>query len=88
MKESNYTEIVMSSEFETLAQPLMVEIVRRRQLPAVRPPADPQFDSTGKCTDGCRAGREAAWAPLDTRCISIYVLFILKSVCFQSLWPP
>ena len=49
MKESNYTEIVMSSEFETLEQTLMVEIVRRRQMPVVRPLADPQFDTTGKC---------------------------------------
>ncbi|XP_043239631.1 leucine-zipper-like transcriptional regulator 1 [Amphibalanus amphitrite] len=50
VKETNYTEIVMSSEFESLAQPLMVEIVRRRQLPAARPLADPQFDHAGKCT--------------------------------------
>ena len=55
MKESNYTEIVMSSEFESLAQPLMVEIVRRRQLPAARPLADPQFDTSGKCTAGSTA---------------------------------
>ena len=50
VKEGNYTEIVMSSEFETLSQTLMVEIVRRRQVPVVRQLADPQFDPAGKCT--------------------------------------
>ena len=30
-KESNYNSIVMSDEFESLDQPLMVEIIRRRQ---------------------------------------------------------
>ena len=34
VKESNYTQIVMSKEFETLSQPLMVEIIRRKQLPS------------------------------------------------------
>lgn len=33
VKESNYTQIVMSKEFESLDQPVMVEIVRRRQAP-------------------------------------------------------
>ncbi len=32
-KETNYNEIVMSKEFETIDQVLMVEIVRRRQCP-------------------------------------------------------
>ena len=50
VKEGNYTEIVMSSEFETLSRTLMVEIVRRRQAPVVRQLADPQFDPAGKCT--------------------------------------
>ncbi|CAH1786003.1 unnamed protein product [Owenia fusiformis] len=36
VKESNYNQIVMSKEFEILDQPLMVEIIRRRQLPPVR----------------------------------------------------
>ncbi|XP_076294734.1 leucine zipper like transcription regulator 1 isoform X3 [Lasioglossum baleicum] len=31
IKESNYSQIIMSKEFETLDQPLMVEIIRRRQ---------------------------------------------------------
>lgn len=48
VKESNYNAIVMSNEFETLDQPLMVEIIRRRQMPHVRAPVEqPQFDSTG-----------------------------------------
>ena len=33
IKETNYNQIVMSKEFETLDQPLMVEIIRRRQAP-------------------------------------------------------
>ncbi|XP_012141205.1 leucine zipper like transcription regulator 1 isoform X2 [Megachile rotundata] len=33
VKEGNYHQIVMSKEFETLDQPLMVEIVRKRQTP-------------------------------------------------------
>lgn len=36
VRESNYTQIVMSREFETLEQPLMVEIIRRKQLPQVK----------------------------------------------------
>ncbi|XP_046453722.1 leucine-zipper-like transcriptional regulator 1 [Daphnia pulex] len=47
VKESNYNAIVMSNEFETLDQPLMVEIIRRRQVPHVRVPVEPQFDNTG-----------------------------------------
>lgn len=41
MKESNYNTIVMSSEFETLEQSLMVEIIRRRQQPTPRCAPDP-----------------------------------------------
>lgn len=33
VKESNYNQIVMSQEFETLDRPLMVEIIRRRLTP-------------------------------------------------------
>lgn len=33
VKDSNYNQIVMSQEFETLDQPLMVEIIRKKQLP-------------------------------------------------------
>lgn len=36
VKENNYNLIVMSQEFETLDQPLMVEIIRRRQMPQAR----------------------------------------------------
>lgn len=36
VKENNYNLIVMSQEFETLDQPLMVEIIRRRQMPQSR----------------------------------------------------
>ncbi len=32
-KEQNYSQIVMSKDFETLDQPLMVEIIRQRQCP-------------------------------------------------------
>ncbi len=33
-KEQNYSQIVMSKDFETLDQPLMVEIIRQRQCPS------------------------------------------------------
>ena len=33
IKETNFNQIVSSKEFETLDQPLMVEIIRRRQQP-------------------------------------------------------
>ncbi|XP_078039424.1 leucine zipper like transcription regulator 1 isoform X1 [Augochlora pura] len=36
VKESNYNQIIMSREFETMDQPLMVEIIRRRQMPQTR----------------------------------------------------
>jgi hypothetical protein len=36
VRETNYTQIVMSREFETLEQPLMVEIIRRKQLPQIK----------------------------------------------------
>lgn len=36
VKESNYNVIVMSQEFETLDQPLMVEIIRRKQTPQTK----------------------------------------------------
>lgn len=36
VKDSNYNQIVMSQEFETLDQPLMVEIIRRRQIRQTR----------------------------------------------------
>jgi len=47
-KESIYTHIVMSKEFETLDQPLMVEIVRRRQVPRCHVMPEPPFDSSSK----------------------------------------
>jgi hypothetical protein len=49
VKETNYNQIVMSKEFETLEQPLMVEIIRRRQMPQMRSLLEPQFDNTGEC---------------------------------------
>lgn len=36
VKDSNYNQIVMSHEFESLDQPLMVEIIRRKQLPQTK----------------------------------------------------
>ncbi|XP_065571699.1 leucine-zipper-like transcriptional regulator 1 isoform X2 [Artemia franciscana] len=47
VKESNYNTIVMSQEFETLDQPLMVEIIRRRQMPQLRSADSSQLDTTG-----------------------------------------
>jgi len=49
VKENNYNLIVMSKEFETLDQPLMVEIIRRRQLPQVRTFTKYEYESvTGR----------------------------------------
>lgn len=45
-KESSYTQIVMSKEFELLEQPLMVEIVRRRQIPRRHIAPEPMFENT------------------------------------------
>ncbi|XP_011148162.2 leucine-zipper-like transcriptional regulator 1 isoform X2 [Harpegnathos saltator] len=45
VKESNYNQIVMSQEFETLDQPLMVEIIRRRQVPQARTFAKYEYES-------------------------------------------
>jgi hypothetical protein len=48
VKETNYNQIVMSKEFETLEQPLMVEIIRQQQqTPQSRSQVEPQFESTG-----------------------------------------
>ncbi|XP_063220243.1 leucine-zipper-like transcriptional regulator 1 isoform X2 [Bacillus rossius redtenbacheri] len=47
VKETNYNDIVMSKEFETLEQPLMVEIIRRRQMPQSRAHTEPKFDGWG-----------------------------------------
>ncbi|GAB6032197.1 Leucine-zipper-like transcriptional regulator 1 [Chamberlinius hualienensis] len=44
VKECNYNHIVMSKEFETIDQPLMVEIVRRREMPQSKPFVDLQPD--------------------------------------------
>nr|CAD7255914.1 unnamed protein product [Timema shepardi] len=47
VNESNFNQIVMSKEFETLEQPLMVEIIRRRQMPHVRSQFEPRFEDSG-----------------------------------------
>ncbi|XP_075219325.1 leucine zipper like transcription regulator 1 isoform X2 [Lycorma delicatula] len=47
VKESNYNKIIMSKEFETLDQPLMVEVIRRQRIPQIRSLPEPQFDNTG-----------------------------------------
>lgn len=47
-RETSYTQIVMSKEFELLEQPLMVEIVRRRQIPKCHVPQEPMFENTSK----------------------------------------
>ncbi|KAI4462988.1 leucine-zipper-like transcriptional regulator 1 [Holotrichia oblita] len=48
VKESNYNQIVMSQEFETLDRKLMVEIIRRKQMPRAKTAScDPHFDTAG-----------------------------------------
>lgn len=49
VRESNYTQIVMSQEFETLDQPLMVEIIRRKQLPQIKRAQEALHPFDGKC---------------------------------------
>lgn len=36
VREANYNNIIMSKNFESVPQKLMVEIIRRRQVPLVR----------------------------------------------------
>lgn len=49
VKDCNYNQIVMSKEFETIEQPLMVEIIRRRQMPSVRPLSEAQIFDVLNC---------------------------------------
>ncbi|XP_053375125.1 leucine-zipper-like transcriptional regulator 1 [Mercenaria mercenaria] len=44
VKDHNYNTIIMSEEFETLEQTLMVEIIRRKTQPHHRSLAEPHFD--------------------------------------------
>ena len=46
VKESNWNQIVMSKDFESLEQPLMVQIIRRRELPTMRYMQEPHSHST------------------------------------------
>ncbi|KAL0270801.1 UNVERIFIED_CONTAM: hypothetical protein PYX00_008093 [Menopon gallinae] len=47
IKESNFTEIVLTKEFENVEKELMVDIIRRRQTwPQIRP-LEPHFDNVG-----------------------------------------
>ena len=50
IKETTYNQIVMSKEFETLDQPLMVEIIRRRQTPPLRSLQE-ELKEIDHCTD-------------------------------------
>lgn len=47
VKESNYNQIVMSSEFELLDRGLMVEIIRRKQMPQNKVVNENHFDTAG-----------------------------------------
>merc|ERR1719500_2461028 len=47
IKDATYNQIVMSKEFETLDQPLMVEIIRRRQTPQRRSLQEDARSETG-----------------------------------------
>lgn len=50
VKESNYNQIIMSKEFETIDQPLMVEIIRRKHQPQFRTLPDPHPDPNNSNT--------------------------------------
>ncbi|CAL4119244.1 unnamed protein product, partial [Meganyctiphanes norvegica] len=56
VRESNYNQIVMSQEFEMLDKPLMVEIIRRKQMPQVRSLQEPPGGGGGGQFDGCGGG--------------------------------
>lgn len=45
VKESNFTQIVMTHEFETVERELMVDIIRRRQMPQIRQLLEPHFET-------------------------------------------
>ncbi|XP_018330195.1 leucine-zipper-like transcriptional regulator 1 [Agrilus planipennis] len=47
VKDPNYNAIVMSKEFESLDRGLMVEIIRRRQMPQPKVQIDTNFDMAG-----------------------------------------
>lgn len=48
VKETNYNQIVMSTEFETLKRSLMIEIIRRKQTSQIHKiQHDPHFDTAG-----------------------------------------
>lgn len=56
VKDSNYNQIVMSQEFETLDQQLMVQIIRRRQKPQARNFTKYEYEpGIGKCISRCVA---------------------------------
>ncbi|XP_048006834.1 leucine-zipper-like transcriptional regulator 1 [Leguminivora glycinivorella] len=44
VKDYNFTQIVMSPEFETMEKSLMVEMIRRRHRPQAKPPAPQESD--------------------------------------------
>ena len=48
VREINYNQIVMSKEFELLDKPLMIEIIRRKQMPQTRALPEPQYETSGK----------------------------------------
>lgn len=45
MKDYNFTQIVMSKEFEVLEQKLMVEVIRRNQVPPQKASTQNNIDS-------------------------------------------
>ncbi|KAF7285692.1 hypothetical protein GWI33_010187 [Rhynchophorus ferrugineus] len=47
VKETNFNNIIMSSEFETLDSKLMVQIIRRKQIPSPRTSHEAPFDLAG-----------------------------------------
>lgn len=45
VKEPCFTQIVMSKEFESVEKDLIIEIVRRKQMPQIRQLLEPHFES-------------------------------------------
>ncbi len=100
VKESNYSQIIMTKEFEKIDQPLMVEIIRRRQLPPVRPLSEPQHVDVlnSECFTVC-ATMEAVcpwyWlsvivSPQSWNGCHFFVVYFLRKqgsiICFPLSW--
>jgi len=86
-KESSYTQIVMSKEFECLEQPLMVEIVRRRQIPRCHIAPEPMFENTSMIHGNfCRNIYCYILRPLFKSSLNRQMIYLLQWLCWNRIW--